>query len=312
MTPDTHSLAEASQHSSLLDTAPEERFDRLTRMARRVFNVPIAFISLADSNRHWFKSRFGIEATEVDLSIPVLGDIVESGKPYVVPNTQEDTRFLKHELVVGESNIRFYAGVPLRCEGETVGTLSIVDSIARLFRDEDMELLKDIGRMIENELAQIQEVTMDDLTGISNRRGFYLIAEHSLSLNIRYRNDATVALLRAVLPERSDSSNDKDKEETILCAFGQLLQQFFRDSDLVGRLDSDQFAVLLQNTSIAGAQRVLDKLSVEVEHFCRKHSPELPVEFESGLAAFTAERPRTVHKLVEEAGQDLEMLSVSV
>ncbi|WP_165901762.1 sensor domain-containing diguanylate cyclase [Reinekea marinisedimentorum] len=300
------SSLESVRNLNLLDTEAEERFDRLTRMARRMFDVPVAFISLVDENRHWFKSRFGLELSEVSSSIPVLAEIVKFKKPIVITNAEKDARLKETDLVTGAENVRFYVGVPLRSvSGDVVGTLSIVDRTTRVFRDEDLAMLEDIARIVEKEIAEAQESTMDELTGISSRKGFYLIAEHSLSVTMRYQTEATLVIMQVAPVDVAGVSNFAAKQEAMLKAFGQLLKQFFRNSDLVGRLVADKFVVLLHETGVDAAYSVIGKLQSEVEHFCAKHSPEFPVVFSAGVAAFTAEHPRTIHQLIETAEDDL-------
>lgn len=300
------SSLESVHKLNLLDTEAEERFDRLTRMARRMFDVPVSFISLVDENRHWFKSRFGIERSEVSSSIPALAEIVKFKKPIVITNAEKDERLNSCELVTGSEHIRFYVGVPLRSvSGDVVGTLSIVDRIARVFRDEDLAMLEDIARIVEKEIAEAQQSTMDELTGISNRKGFYLIAEHSLSVSMRYQSEATLVTMKVASVADAGIENFAAKEEAMLKAFGQLLKQFFRNSDLVGRLVADKFVVLLHETGVEAAYQVVGKLQTEVEHFCSKHSPEFGIVFSVGMAEFTAEHPRTIHQLIETAEDDL-------
>ena len=98
----------------ILDSAPEERFDRLTRMARRMFDVPISLVSLVDAERQWFKSKQGLEVEEGPRETSFCGHAILGDTTLIVPDALEDERFFDNPLVTGEPNIRFYAGVPLR------------------------------------------------------------------------------------------------------------------------------------------------------------------------------------------------------
>src|ERR1700748_847030 len=95
----------------LLDTAPEERFDRVTRLACKLFGVPIALVSLVDQDRQWFKSAHGLDARETPRDISFCGHAIASAEPLIVEDTQKDSRFADNPLVLGEPHIRFYAGV---------------------------------------------------------------------------------------------------------------------------------------------------------------------------------------------------------
>src|SRR4051812_251084 len=101
----------ASLHAiGILDTPPEERIDRITRLAQRVFNVPIALVSLVDRNRQWFKSRCGLFQTETPRAMAFCDHAIRQEAALVVPDACIDPRFSDNPLVTGEPGIRFYAG----------------------------------------------------------------------------------------------------------------------------------------------------------------------------------------------------------
>jgi GAF domain-containing protein len=103
---------EALRALELLDTPPEPRFDRVTRIARRHFQVPIALISLVDTDRQWFKSCSGINAAETERDISFCTHAILGENIFYVPNASEDPRFSDNPLVTGEPNIRFYPTFP--------------------------------------------------------------------------------------------------------------------------------------------------------------------------------------------------------
>ena len=167
----------------VLDTIPEERFDRLTRMCKRLFDVPIALVSLVDENRQWFKSCVGLDVSETPRDISFCGHAILGNDIFTIPDAASDARFTDNPLVIDEPHIRFYAGCPLRSpNGSKLGTLCIIDRKPRTLSEEDLETLKDLAAMVERELEAVQLATIDDLTRISNRRGFMTLAQHSLNL----------------------------------------------------------------------------------------------------------------------------------
>jgi len=116
----------------VLDTAPEPAFDNLTRLAVIITGAPIALISLVDSDRQWFKSRFGLAVTQTSRDISFCGHAILNDEMFIVPDTHVDDRFADNPLVTGDPRIRFYAGVPLRsANGLRIGTLCVIDTKPR-------------------------------------------------------------------------------------------------------------------------------------------------------------------------------------
>jgi GAF domain-containing protein len=123
----------AALHSyEILDTPPDGAFDRITALAARHFNVPVALVSLVDEDRIWFKSRHGLEAEEIPRSPGLCASVIFSDDAYVVRNAIEDPRTLANPLVAGEMGLRFYAAVPLVThDGHRLGTMNIIDFVPR-------------------------------------------------------------------------------------------------------------------------------------------------------------------------------------
>ncbi|MHA7808972.1 MAG: PAS domain S-box protein [Marinobacter adhaerens] len=143
----------ALERTGLLDTEPEERFDRYTRMARKAFRVPIALVSLVDENRQWFKSCQGLAASETAREVSFCGHAILDSGILIVEDTLEDPRFAGNPLVTGAPNIRFYAGAPLHnSEGFRLGTLCLIDQTPRTFDKEDQSLLREIADCVEEEI----------------------------------------------------------------------------------------------------------------------------------------------------------------
>ena len=140
---------------AVLDTDAEERFDRLTRLAARILDVPIALVSLIDRDRQWFKSRVGLAATETSREISFCGHAIHSDELFVVNDAALDDRFHDNPLVSDDPSIRFYAGRPLRAAaGERIGTLCVIDRQPRELSPEDRQTLDDLASLVERELQQ--------------------------------------------------------------------------------------------------------------------------------------------------------------
>lgn len=143
----------------ILDTPPEERYDRLVRLARRTVGVSIAYISFVDENRQWLKSETGMPTCETARDVSFCGHAILEQKPLVIADARLDPRFADNPLVVGEPHIRFYAGVPLRSpDGQPVGTLCVADPRPRELAPEKLELLVEFGALVERELTLVDAI----------------------------------------------------------------------------------------------------------------------------------------------------------
>jgi PAS domain S-box-containing protein len=141
----------------ILDTPPEERFDRLTRLAAALFHVPIALVSLVDVNRQWFKSCVGLDGSETERSVSFCGHALSRRDALVIEDAHLDPRFADNPFVTGDPWVRFYAGHPLLNEhGSAVGTLCIIDPEPRPFSDDDRRALADLAHLVENELNSVE------------------------------------------------------------------------------------------------------------------------------------------------------------
>ncbi|MBA2964401.1 MULTISPECIES: response regulator [Ramlibacter] len=137
----------------VLDTEPEGRFDRITRTAARTFAVPIALVSLVDTDRQWFKSRLGLDATETPRRLSFCAHAILDEGAFVIPDAAADPRFADHPAVTGAPHVRFYAGMPLHgAAGHRVGTLCLVDHRPRTFGPGDEQALADLAGWAELEL----------------------------------------------------------------------------------------------------------------------------------------------------------------
>lgn len=144
----------------ILDTPPEERYDRIVRLAAQLFDMPIAYISLVDRDRQWFKSRTGVDTEETPRNISFCGHAIMQDEALVVPNALEDQRFAGNPMVLGEPFVRFYAGHPVRAAGEKIGTLCLMDKKQREFGNKDRDLLRQLAQMVEHEFKLIDTISL--------------------------------------------------------------------------------------------------------------------------------------------------------
>ena len=137
----------------ILDTPPEPAFDRITAMAARMLDVPIALLVLVDERRQWFKSHHGLAVAETPREVSFCTFSIQASDVFVVEDATADPRFAKNPLVLGDPYIRFYAGAPLvTFDGLNVGTLAVLDRRPRQLSGADRELLRALARVAMKEI----------------------------------------------------------------------------------------------------------------------------------------------------------------
>ena len=294
------SRLKALRSLNVLDTPPEERFDRLTRLARRMFNVPIALVSLVDVNRQWFKSCQGLSVRETHRDISFCGHTIFGDEVFIINDTLLDERFADNPLVLDAPFIRFYAGCPLRHEdGSKLGTLCIIDTQPRKLEKLDYEALKDLAELAEHELIAVQLAILDDLTQISNRRGFVLLAQKSLDVCSRQKVPMAMIFFdlngfKAINDRFGHAEGDK-----ALMAFANQMTDTFRESDVFARLGGDEFVVLLTNTSIEPAKETLNRFCKSIELFNKESCLGYEVSFSHGIVSIDWEKNHSIEQLLD-------------
>ena len=126
----------------VLDGAPDPALDALVERAARLLDAPIALVSLVDSDRQWFLSRYGLEATETPRDVSFCGHAILRDEAFVVPDAGRDARFHDNPLVTGGPRVTSYAGVPLTLpDGSAVGTLCVIDHAPRRHSADEIQFL---------------------------------------------------------------------------------------------------------------------------------------------------------------------------
>lgn len=137
----------------ILDTPPEERFDRIVSFAAEEFDAPMAQLTLLDRDRQWFKSRVGLAGCEAARKDSFCGHILDHPEGLIVQDATLDERFHDNPYVTGDTGLRFYAGTPLVLpDGHTVGALCVMDRQPREFDSTDLAILRKLRDLVVNEL----------------------------------------------------------------------------------------------------------------------------------------------------------------
>lgn len=287
---------------NVLDTLPEERFDRVTRLAKRLFNVPIALISLVDSDRQWFKSAAGLEASQTSRDISFCGHAILEDQIFMVRDTERDERFQDNPLVTGEPRIRFYAGCPLSVpNGSKLGTLCLIDTKPRELDDEERALLRDLARMAEQELAAVQMASMDEMTLLSNRRGFEALARHALEACKRLDQPATLLFFDLDEFKRINDSYGHAEGDGALKTFADVLRIAFRESDVIGRLGGDEFVALLTGADSVETSAIMARLREILAERNASLKRGYDIRFSVGQIEYDPRRHTAIEELLADA-----------
>ncbi|TCO76084.1 sensor domain-containing phosphodiesterase [Chromatocurvus halotolerans] len=187
---------------NLLDTTPSESFDRITRMASRIFNLPIAAISLSDEDRQWFKSRVGVEHQEIPRFRACCGEVADTSGMVVVEDLLASTTY--QNSVLAESGMRFYAGAPLTTrDGYTLGAMCVLGTEPRVATEEELDALRDLAAMVMAQIDLQHAVgRIDPTTTLPN----YLQFVEDLEDLARDRAGSTYYTLSTELVDLSEAS----------------------------------------------------------------------------------------------------------
>jgi diguanylate cyclase (GGDEF)-like protein len=260
----------------LLHTAPEDAFDRITRMASRLLKMPIALVSLVDKEDQWFKSRCGIDFTGTRREVSFCGHAILDREPLIVPDAAQDPRFADNPMVVNPPHVRFYAGVQLySIDRMPLGTLCVLDRVPRTLDDDDLDILRDLARMTEQlihfrQLATAAQslqahvyvdsanpdlaaaagqveflLTHDALTGLANRQVLVRTIADNLETWKRDGQHVLVATVNVDKFKRLNEQLGHHAGDKALVDITGSLQALLRPGDLLARAGSDEFVLLL-------------------------------------------------------------------
>lgn len=202
----------ALKRYEILDTPPDGSFDRITSLASRLLNVPIAIVSLVDTDRIWFKSHHGLSVEQIDRDPGLCASAILSDEVYHISNAIEDPRSLTNPLVAGEFGLRFYAAAPLKSkDGFNLGTLCVIDQKPRSMTKDEEKTLEDLAAIVMDEI----ELRMASRKAVRMQSEIFDIAAHDMKnpiisisslaeMIIRKDNKETINEMAALIKKSSD------------------------------------------------------------------------------------------------------------
>jgi diguanylate cyclase (GGDEF)-like protein len=322
---DEQARIETLEAYQILDTMPEQVFDDITYLASEICHTPIALISLVDTDRQWFKSRVGLEATETHRDVAFCAHaILEPDALLEVRDAEEDPRFADNELVL-DGLVRFYAGAPLQAgKGSAIGTICVIDREPRELDDDQRAALAALSRQVMGQLElrkslrdlrayqarleryqqQLEKANeklsaqrhTDGLTGVANRSAFDQRLDEETHRLGRYGGTLSLLMIDIDHFKKYNDSFGHAVGDEVLKKVARVLADIGRTSDFVARFGGEEFAVILPETELAGAAILAERFRRGVEDAAWEHGG---VTVSIGLAEF--DEGDSAHDLMKNA-----------
>lgn len=285
----------------ILDTEPDESFERITRIVSAALRVPMAAITLVDADRQWFKSRIGVNLNETPRSASFCAHTMIGDTAMVVPDAMLDPRFLDNPVVLGDPRIRFYAGFPLVSPGGMpLGAVCALDIEPRTASPEELGLLKDLAALVVEQLNLRLLASTDDLTGSLRREAFFEAASRELRLSHQYEWPTSCLMIDADHFKSINDNHGHEVGDEALAALVEAIKSGLRSTDIVGRIGGEEFAVLLPRTSLAAALGVAERIRKQVSAIEIQAMPD-PIKFTISAGVADAMEGENITKLLHRA-----------
>jgi diguanylate cyclase (GGDEF)-like protein len=314
----TATLKLANLHS--LDpfyTPLEERFERITRLARRALNVPIAAITVAEGDRQWFKSVSGWHVTELPMSKSLCSQVISDGKQMIVSDTLEDLYMMSNPVVCNKPKIRFYAGFPLRdSEQKTIGTFCVMDVKPRKPDPEFATTLADLGDMAQRELFTVElsnaqsalvtklgrarrQAMFDPLTRLWNRRGATDLLDVALKDAIKYDHSVGICLADIDKFKQVNDQFGHQVGDQVLRRVASSIVAAVRPQDVVCRYGGEEFLVIVNDIDEKGCVAIGERICSGMRELpIHTRSASVPATISIGVAMRNRGEPVSSERLI--------------
>lgn len=310
--------------AELVHTPLEERFERLTRLARRTLNVPVAGVMLMNGGKQWFKSIAGWNVSELPENLTLCDWTLDERRLHVVPDMAADPRTAKHPYVAGPPKLRFYAGFPLYDRNAAAtGSFCVFDTKPRELSPGDERAFLDLAELTQQELhaddltkvgaalgAKLsvarREAMVDPLTRLWNRRGANVLLKAALERADRERHPVGIAVLDLDNFKRINDTYGHQTGDELLRKIGARLVGAVRSQDLAFRLGGDEFLLLMADADAEVAKRIAERVRRAItDDAIPTRAGALPASVSVGLTTRGPSERLTVEQLLERADQAL-------
>lgn len=268
----------AIQNLGMIYSPSEARFDRITRLVCRHFDIDTALVTIVYKEIQWFKSLQGLNACSTDREVSFCGHAILTDEPLIVENTLLDPRFMDNPLVTDSPRIRFYAGQPVKdAFGVTIGTLCLIDSLPRAFSMEDRQDLRDFARLVEAEVAKpvednvltrfIQKLTenqrsllIDPIVGSWNRRGFEVLLDMEMEHAARSGDELFLIHVKLSSFDVIMSRFGHDRVIDFTKFTASIVRDILPNGSSVGSLGADAFVAVCSGMKATEVTRLIEQL----------------------------------------------------
>lgn len=321
----TATLKLANLHS--LDpfyTPLEERFERITRLARRALNVPIAAITVVKGDRQWFKSVLGWSVTELPISKSLCSVVVDKGDLVIVENALDDLYLMSNPLVCKKPKFRFYAGFPIKdSNGKIIGTFCVIDVKPRKTDASFSDSLADLGEMAQRELFAVElsnaqsaivaklgearrQAMFDPLTRLWNRRGGTDLLNTALKESVQH--DHTLGICIADI-DNFKQVNDQFGHrvgDQVLRKVASTIVASVRPQDIVCRYGGEEFLIIARDVNEKECRTIANRICAGIRKLpIYTRETMVPATISVGVAVRNRGGPISTAQLIEIADQAL-------
>jgi len=319
----TIKLAQLAE-STFFCTPIEERFERITRLARRALNVPVAAITFLSNEKQWFKSVAGWAISELPHSQSLCPITLAAGELTIFEDTHRETSVRQHPLVTTGPRFRFYAAVPIMDEnGELCGTFCVFDQKPRQMRPADRSALLDLAAITQREIAgermksihtsltaklgiARRESMMDPLTRLWNRRGASVLLKAALDASKVENSTIGIAILDLDNFKHINDTYGHQVGDEVLRKSALRLIQNVRSDDAVCRIGGDEFLLIMKDCDSDTARATTERIRRQiVETPIPTRQGEITVSISVGFAIRNGTEDESVEALIERADKAL-------
>lgn len=256
----------ALRRYEILDTPAEAPFDRVVDLLRSVLAVPMGAVSFIDAQREWMKASAGPLPRQLAREHSFSIEAIRQMRPMAVSDAREDGRFAQNPLLVGETHVRSYLGVPLTTpDGYNIGALCVYDQETRPFDSREASILEKFAEIVLEQLDLRQIASQDALTGALSRRAFTAEAEKEFVRAHRYERPSALVMLDVDRFKDLNARHGYPAGDAVLVAIANAVMSNMRKTDIFGRIGGEEFALMLPETDADAARDAAERIRSAIE-----------------------------------------------